>query len=133
MRAAESPSLANRTTANVAPAEDEDMAATQGRHLQDRFAAERVDPRWATTARRDISDDLSRVAGDDVQLQTVECRSSMCRAELSFVKREAGTSFMEKWLRARSWTGPGYAENEGAPDGPHHLVVFLGKPGADLL
>jgi len=107
--------------------------ADQRIYLQSRFAAQKVDSGWAATARQELSDDLGRFSGKDVRLQGVECRSSLCRAEVTLTNHEAGVAFMESWVRKRTWVGPGYAANdETNPDGSARMVVFLGRPGTEL-
>lgn len=102
-------------------------------HLQSRFAAQDVDPGWASTARQELGDDLRRSAGKDVRVQDVECRSSLCRAELVLTSHEAGNAFMESWLHQRAWTGPGFVANdEASPDGTPRMIMFLGRPGTEL-
>lgn len=133
-RSIPTPSIASPSMPTPAPAPEEDVTELRGRRLQDRFDAERIDASWAATARQEVHDDLDRSTGDDVQLQDVECRASLCRADVTFTKRGAGTSFMQKWLHSRTWTGPGFAETRATdhPEALQHMVVFLGKPGADL-
>ncbi len=115
------------------PADDDLSPIAQSHRMQDRFIAERTDATWARTAQLELHDDLGRFAGQDIQIQEVECRSTLCRVELAFARPDLGMTFMQKWLAARTWTGPGVAENQPAPpDGPQRMVVFLGKPGTEL-
>lgn len=102
-------------------------------HLQARFAAQGTDPGWASTARRELSEDLGRFGDMGVRVHDVECRSSLCRAELLLTSHEAESAFMESWLRHRSWTGPGFAASDeiGPADTPK-MIMFLARPGSEL-
>lgn len=107
--------------------------AEQRDYLQTRFASEQIDPGWAATARRDLENDLGRLGSKDVRVQGVECRVSLCRAEIVVASREVGNVFLESWLRTRTWTGPGFASTDEASwhDSPR-MIVFLGRPGTEL-
>lgn len=114
-------------------AEPENVVAEQRTHLQARFTDQHVDPAWASAARQALSEDLARFSGQDVRVQGVECRSSLCRAELVLTSPEAGRSFMESWLRQRTWTGPGFvATDDAGRGGDPTMIVFLGRPGTQL-
>lgn len=105
----------------------------QRMRLEDRFAAERSDPAWATTAQQELHADLGRFATREVGVRDVQCRASMCRIELALANRDAASTFMESWLRARTWTGAGVADNEVVgSDGQPRLVLFVGKDGIEL-
>lgn len=115
------------------PAADAQGPSTKDQrvHLQARFAAETVDPAWATVARRELNDDLEHVASSDVRLRDVECHSSLCRVELNVTSSESGLAFMESWLHQRTWRGPGFAARLGE-GGDAKMVLFVGRPGAEL-
>ena len=114
-------------------AKPELTVADQRMYLQTRFAAQKVDAGWASTARQELSDDMARFSDKDVRLQGVECRSSLCRAELTLASHDAGVAFMETWVRKRVWVGPGFAANdETNPDGSGRMTIFLGRPGTEL-
>ncbi len=90
--------------------------------LQARFAAQRSDLDWASSAARQLADDVTAHASAEVRMRTIECRASLCRVELATDDREAGQRFVEDWVRHRTWTGPGFASTEG-----NSLVVFVGR------
>jgi hypothetical protein len=120
---------------NAAPAEPkpELTTADQRIFLQSRFAIEKVDVAWATTARQEVSADLAKVNANGVTLQGVECRASLCRAELVSASPEAALAFSESYLRQRTWTGPGFmSSDEQNPDGSRRTVMFLGRAGTEL-
>ena len=102
-------------------------------HLQSRFVAQDIDPAWSSVARQELAQDLGRFGGKDARVQDVECRSSLCRAELVLTSHDAGSNFMESWLRQRTWAGPGFAANDAAdPDGTPKMILFLARPGTEL-
>lgn len=117
-----------------APEDEPDLSiAGQRARLEDRFAAETPDAAWATTAQQELHADLGRFSTRDATVRDVQCRASMCRIELALATRDAASEFMESWLRKRTWTGPGVADNEvvGA-DGQPRMVMFVGKLGLEL-
>ena len=105
----------------------------QRARLEDRFRAEATDGAWAPTAQQQLQSDVGRFATRDVDLRAVECRASMCRVELALATRDAASGFMEAWLRDRTWTGPGLADNDVlGSDGQPRLVMFVAKDGMEL-
>lgn len=122
------------TVAPSPPGDVPDLSITSQRaRLEDRFAAERPDTSWATTAQQELHADLGRFATKNASVRDVQCRASMCRIELALATRDSATEFMESWLRQRTWTGPGVADNEVVgPDGQPRMVMFLGKDGLEL-
>ena len=118
----------------LAPRDEPDLSITgQRARLEDRFAAETPDVVWATTAKQELHADLGRFATRDASVRDVQCRASLCRIELALATRDAASGFMESWLRKRTWTGPGVADNDviGA-DGQPRMVMFVGKAGLEL-
>ncbi len=114
-------------------ASPEAEVAVERDRLQARFAGELADPAWASVARQELATDFGRLGGDDVRIDNIECRSSMCRAELALAGAAAGRAFLQTWIHQRTWTGPAFATADKArPDGAQRLIVFLGKPGVDL-
>jgi hypothetical protein len=112
-----------------APTDDGAAAvARQREHLEARFTAEQADARWAPGARSAITDDLGRLSVPGAALRGVECRATMCRAELALGEPGAGAAFMQTWLRQRQWNGPGFAVNTSDAT----MVVYLGKIGGTL-
>jgi hypothetical protein len=121
---------APRTAPETRP---EISVAEQRTYLQDRFSAQSADPVWSSTARQELREDLGKLSSNDVRLQSVECRSSLCRAEFVLTSQEAGNTFLESWLRQRAWTGAGFAANDDTnPDSNRRLLLFLSRPGVAL-
>jgi hypothetical protein len=99
-------------------------AVTERRdRLHARFVAEAVDASWASTATQMLSDDLGTHLTADVRLAGVECRTTICRAELAPTTPDAGQQFVQTWIRHRSWTGRGFAAGDG-----DRVVVYVARP-----
>lgn len=115
------------------PAASKGDVDEQRAHLQASFAAQGVDAAWASTAQQALREDLGRFTGDNIRFKDVECRSSLCRAELTPINADAGRTFLETWLHQRTWTGPGFAAgDEATGGGAPTMVVFLGRPETAL-
>ena len=115
-------------------APDEGTAPTideQREHLQAAFEAQPVDPGWSSGAARALDADLARFASDDIRVVRVECRATLCRAELTLASADNGDAFVQGWLRGRSVTGPGIIVTDLIGTALT-LVVFVGKPDTDL-
>jgi hypothetical protein len=95
--------------------------------LQAQFAGQAVDAGWAMQSRQQLRDDLGRYANADVRVRDIECRSSLCRIELASTNRAAQQSVVEDWVRHRTWTGSGFAVQDGDA-----TIVYVSKPGVDL-
>lgn len=107
--------------------------AARRARMQAHFADQPVDRSWASAAQYALQDDLGKVADDGIRLDRVECRSSLCRAEIVARSRDAASAFLESWLHQRTWTGPGFASHDDPnPDGSPRMVLFLGRPGTAL-
>ena len=135
-RAAVRPALASRPAApeeprlepKAAPERTADTAIADRRaQLQAQFAGQPVDTSWATQARQQLRDDLGKFANAEVRVRDVECRSSLCRIELAAANHDAQQSFVESWVRYRTWTGSGFAVQDGDA-----TIVYVSKPGVDL-
>jgi hypothetical protein len=92
--------------------------------LQSRFAEQAVDASWASSATQALSDDLAKHLTAEVRVAGVECRTTICRAEIAPATPEAGQQFVETWIRNRTWTGRGFA----AGDGGDRVVLYLARP-----
>jgi hypothetical protein len=109
------------------------IAAARRTRMQAHFADQPVDRSWASAAQYALQDDLGKVAADGIRLHRVECRSSLCRAELIATSRDTAIAFLQSWLHQRTWTGPGFASHDDTnPDGSPRMIVFLGRPGTAL-
>lgn len=106
----------------------ETEVADRRAQLQARFETQPVDASWAMQSRQQLSADLGKYTNADIRVRDVECRSSLCRIALASTDRAAQQTFVEEWVRHRTWTGAGFAVQDGDA-----TIVYVGKPGADLL
>jgi hypothetical protein len=92
------------------------------------FAAERVDPTWATGIERNI---LNQIAQANLQLVTmqVECRTSMCRVQLmeppSKTPDMAAFRDLVRGFGLDVWR----MQNLGNESGATTTVAYLARPG----
>jgi hypothetical protein len=109
--------------------DQEASIAEQSLRLDARFTAEAADVRWASDTSRTITDDIQKASSRDVRIDRVECRASLCRAELAMTSLEAGNAFLETWVRQTTWQGSALF----APDPEaKRMVIYLGKVGTTL-
>lgn len=110
------------------PRTPETAIADRRDQLQARFEGQPVDASWAMQSRQQLNADLGKYTNADVRVRDVECRSSLCRIALASTNRDAQQVFVEQWVRHRTWTGPGFAVQDGDA-----TIVYVSKPGVDLL
>jgi hypothetical protein len=120
---------------NTARWDDEARANQQA--VEDTFAAQAVDPAWATRAAVDIREHLGALAvPPSSSLGNVDCRGSMCRVEMVSRDRDLMKQFMDRafGVTAQSpWTGPVMADYQPAnSDGTAVVVLYLGRNGTSL-
>ena len=125
------PELSREAHPDVGSAQQERTAesavADRRAQLQAQFAGQSVDASWAMQSRQQLRDDLGKYANADVRVRDIECRSSLCRIELASTNRAATQSVVEDWVRHRTWTGSGFAVQDGDA-----TIVYVSKPGVDL-
>ena len=102
--------------------------ADRREQLQARFEGQPVDANWAMQSRQQLNADLGKYTNADIRVRDVECRSSLCRIAVASTNRAAQQVFVEEWVRHRTWTGAGFAVQDGDA-----TIVYLSKPGVDLL
>jgi hypothetical protein len=98
--------------------------------IEKAFAAEPVDPLWATGMERNILDQLAQATGLQVVTMRVECRTSMCRVQLVEPpsKRRGPEAFLDlvRDFGLDVWRVNGFVDQNGTPT----LVAHLARPGA---
>lgn len=103
--------------------------------LNSRFYGEAYDSSWSASARQKFQTQLSEALPEGSRLVSVECRSSMCRAEISHRDIKAHQSFVQNAFappRAH-WDGPTMVSLEDEP-GTNNVtsVAFWGREGQAL-
>ncbi|HSP77097.1 MAG TPA: hypothetical protein VLQ93_01110 [Myxococcaceae bacterium] len=100
-----------------------------------RFFGEGFDPSWSYEA-RERAEQLGTRMPEGSRVVSLECRSSMCRMEMSHPNLESFQDFMQKSLLGgeSEWDGPFMAGLKGDPGQPGELVAvaYLARAGADL-
>ena len=101
--------------------------------LGERFAAESVDPRWAAEATERAREALGPfiIKGEGhVELQALDCRSSLCRVEIRQDETQAGHSVTEQAFihpATRVWPGPVTTTSSRDEQGQLVTIAFLGR------
>lgn len=112
--------------------EQEVSLAQQSAKLETRFAGEAADARWASEATRTITEEMQKAVSRDARIERIECRASLCRAELATTSQDAANTFAETWVRQTTWPGAAmFAPDTSRPDAPR-LIVYLARQGTGL-
>jgi hypothetical protein len=103
--------------------------------LDTRFLSEGVDPNWSREARR-RAERFSDVLPEGARVISLECRSSMCRLEMSHPSLESFQGFVRKSMLGGEieWSGAFMAAIRGDPGQPGGVqaVAYLAREGIDL-
>jgi hypothetical protein len=102
--------------------------------LNTRFYAEDVDRNWSASARANFQSRLSAALPSGSRLVSLECKSSMCRAEVSQPSVEAHQSFVQSaFMPPAQWDGSTMVSLKEEPgDGSATSLVFLAREGQGL-
>jgi hypothetical protein len=98
--------------------------------LDARLQGEREDRGWAAEVRRQIGETLGDLAGSS--LRSVDCRASLCRAELTHPDPQALEGFISKY----SGAGPNFQlfyQREGDALATTVFVARRGQPAPDVV
>jgi hypothetical protein len=109
---------------STAPSREDELA-----HIQAVFAREADDPAWDPES--DLHDKLEGILPAGSTLRSLECRSSMCRLDMTHVDMESYQEFATDFLLAHTrplWPGPSLFDLSSAPDKGEVIVVgYLGR------
>ncbi|MBN8228004.1 hypothetical protein JYK02_10840 [Corallococcus macrosporus] len=112
------------------PTPDEAVA-----RMDARFFGEAVDTAWSHGATR-RAERLGAVLPQGARIVSLECRSSMCRLQMSHPSQDAFHKFLREGLMeaADAWDGPFMAALTGTPGqaGEVEAVAYLARAGVDL-
>lgn len=102
--------------------------------LSSRFYAEDVDRNWSATARQKFQSRLSAAIPNGSRLVSLECKSSMCRAEISHPSMEAHQSFVQSaFMPPAQWEGSTMVSlKEESGERSVTSVAFLAREGQGL-
>ena len=116
--------------AAVSPSRAADVAPAPVSSNEAAFAAELVDEEWSGRKEREIAESLSGVSAP-----AIECRTSICRVELTWIDSEAEESRGQFTQRIARWTqevsrrgGFAQADTDFRPDDPRTVSYFSVKP-----
>jgi|SRR3954467_14920451 len=114
-----------------APPSDEDQVA----FADSVYSQQRFDPSWARPAQAALSSALAKRLGSST-LQSLDCRESLCKAELSHRDSAGFTAFLDRLVGNANelWKGPiaSYRNAEAGRDGSVQSSVYFGKEGTDI-
>jgi hypothetical protein len=112
------------------------------RQIRDRFAAlfagDGADPNWTPSAESDARDRLTALLPQGSRLDSIECRTQLCRIETTHASVEAYNRFVHAVFLDQGtqvWNSSGFSSR--VDDGPYTgggatMVTFVGHPGQDL-
>lgn len=103
--------------------------------MDSRFFGERLDPDWSREALPRAEQFGVRLP-EGVRVVSLQCRSSMCRLEMSHPTLESFQGFIQQTVMRgeHDWNGPIMAALQGDPRQPGEVkaVVYLAREGTDL-
>ncbi|AFE04510.1 dihydrolipoamide acetyltransferase [Corallococcus coralloides DSM 2259] len=112
------------------PTPDEAVA-----RMDARFFGEGVDTAWSHDATR-RAERLGEALPQGARIVSLECRSSMCRLQMSHPSQDAFQKFLREGLidDANAWEGPFMAALTGTPGRPGEVeaVAYLARAGVEL-
>jgi len=96
-------------------------------HFDQVFSAEIADPSWARAEEVSIGEFFRREGGDGSSLETITCRSTMCRMQLRFSDDHSRDAFKLK-LGTPPLNNGGFYKEQGETE----LVYFAARAGHPL-
>jgi len=97
------------------------------------FKAESADARWAHETRRAVDASLTSIgARVGARVETLECRSSICRAEVRLPSDDAYDRLLTDFIRESKWPAPGLATRLERPGGGTTMLLYLAREGTSL-
>lgn len=98
------------------------------------FQTQRVDAEWAKQATSELHDGIEKLLPEGA-LRSVECRATLCRAELVCADAAAVSAFVDGALRAedRVWKGAASVLKTGETrDGAWEVSAFFAREGTTM-
>lgn len=111
-----------------APLSIEDQVELAVVTLDESVRTEPVDASWAKPAEASIAKGAGTV--DGLSLERVECRSSLCRIEVTFANLEARDTGTRGLAHAVPWETVAFYR--AAPDDPKRMVMYVAREGMTL-
>lgn len=120
-------------------AEEAQRQAAETRQREERqarldgmLATEPADPNWSRSTVNEIRDWMTHPKLSKFKLEGVECRSSLCRIELSVEPGSNPHDFFSYNSAALAKFEDGTAHLVRDPNGGAHLVTYIGRKGQPL-
>lgn len=104
--------------------------------VEARFHAENYDRSWSIDAQRSISNYLTDTLAPGSRVMQVDCRASLCRAEIRHASHEAYRAFLDNTLRdpTKAWEGPTMHTQQESRDAKEPISIgFFARAGSLLL
>jgi len=101
--------------------------------LRDAFARERVDPSWSQASQQRLQVGLGKGTDTRSRLESIDCRSSLCMAELVHDGDTSYWGFVGRTVHVGLWDGPAFFSKDGSTaEGGTKMVMFFGRDGTEL-
>jgi hypothetical protein len=121
----------------AAPAKPRETSyADQVAYYHASLQAEHVDATWSRSAAQHLRRIFGQTMGSATTLTSVECRHTICRAELTHDTEGESQAFMETWMHSKArleWQGPvtgGVMSTER--DGSARSAFYFAREGTEL-
>jgi len=102
-------------------------------YLQRQFLQQALDVSWASQAKSGLDTGLGHLLDKRSSVTSIECRSSLCRVELTHQDERAYASFADVFVKSQVWKGPGFFSKQGETRGGEWImVIFLAREGTEL-
>ena len=122
-----------RPTSSPAPRPSRELAATAAvTRLDSALANEPADGRWFSQVERDVRALLASPNGHGARLQSLACKSSLCRVEVSHGDLETQEAFLERLTYLAPFDSEGLVRRVAGPDGTQRTVVYFARSGHRL-
>lgn len=100
--------------------------------MDSEFDAEKLDTNWARSAAASLSASLSNRLGSESRLESLECRASLCRAEIVHGQESERLAFLNRSFgQPAMWPGETLAVKDGEGTG-ERTVMFFAREGRHL-
>ncbi len=97
------------------------------------YAAQPADRGWGAASARKLEDGLGRFTDSGSRIQSVDCRTSICKVVVSHPDVSRQQSFVSGAFGTTDyWTGPRAAIRKVDPNGDVSTLAFFGRDGTSL-
>jgi hypothetical protein len=100
--------------------------------LEGDFQAQASDPQWRSEAETSISSALKGPAFGRTLVQAAECRTSICRLQVSHGSQREQDGFLLSFLHTLAWNTNTVTRTQPRPDGRIEQTIYLSRAGRPL-